>query len=273
MKNDIGFFEKFKFTEPDIDTMPLDYNSQYIKNYINTIFHLHHFFELYMKFTLEELGINFKNDNMPQIRKKIKINSNARFSSSIDDIEKLNNLRNNLVHNGKDFLRYESLDMLMGRKILPLLISIFSEDKRLNNNIRLSKFNQSSLNLNIFKEIAKETKNNRNYSPRKVAFLKEMARASYQNPLNSPWNKFYNYDKQALLKVKEIKGDHSYKIYICPVCDLESLVGSKEQDFEEGEYHITYISEMKCYCCSFELTSHISEPQKMGYNVPLYWDI
>lgn len=201
---------------------------------------------------------------------------------------KLNNLRNRIIHRGSYVLKYESLDILIARYILPIVKQIIQLDEYSSYN-EFCNFQNIYLRIDPIDEMIDSVKGEE-YDFSKLAYMKEIARASYSNPLKNEkkvggwanFNKYYN-DKVIArtmdIALFESKTDDATDIRICPVCGQKTLVIYKEDDADydiiEGEQVITsawWVSHLAiCYCCSFEVNRYLKNPKECGINMDDLW--
>jgi DNA-directed RNA polymerase subunit M/transcription elongation factor TFIIS len=86
----------------------------------------------------------------------------------------------------------------------------------------------------------------------KVAFLKELGRAAYINPLNS---ELLRSDREGLIKRSAAQAKaQSSKVGKCPVCGHETL--AVEEDFDE-ESDSNFTEAVSCTLCTFHLTKEV----------------
>jgi len=185
----------------------------------------------------------------------------------------LNNLRNRLWHRGSYILRYNALDQLVGKYILPFLLNVVSLPDY-SDNERFWKYGILSCGIDPIQEIISHFKSCDKYDIGKIAFLKELGRASFENPLTT---KSYRYsdNQHRAEKMAEIESDspRGNRIETCPVCGTRSLVVF--DDFEvdgptsDGVYKYKIASrfnwEVKCSCCSFTINQFLENPSDYGY--------
>ncbi|GGI18490.1 hypothetical protein [Gottfriedia solisilvae] len=293
------------------------YGNEYIEDYSETIIHLQHFFELICKEILREkhellvLNIDNKHELFYNLLFKEKVSSSdleglrtSEFKSTFERmcqlirigkldtkfnffnepknkvaLEQLNLLRNRIWHRGTYVLRYEALDLFIGKYLLPLIINVVElpEYKNLENRW---KYNTVNSQIDPITEIISEC-SNANFNIGKIAFLKELGRAAYNNPLDY---KFKIFNDEIINRSKRIaeaevhleKYSQADRIYSCPVCGVNSLTSyiDSDGDMEEDGTYSSYWTcswYIKCYCCSFEISSELKNPKDYGYNLPDYW--
>ncbi|WP_413475622.1 hypothetical protein [Staphylococcus equorum] len=155
-----SYFSSYKSIRENFDerTYECCHKQDYYENFSETILHFHHFFELILKDLLRyenellPLVISGNSDlvikliqNIPlsddeykkfkslsfsqlldRVCKLIKLKSEVKFKfikEYKDELNELNDLRNKIWHQGKVMLKYEAFDFLIGKYILPLVIS------------------------------------------------------------------------------------------------------------------------------------------------------
>lgn len=291
------------------------YNSEYIENYAETILHFQHFIELICKEILREkhellvLNVDKKHELFYKLLFKEAVSSSdleglrtAEFSTTLERLcdlirsgkldprysffretqnkkalDTLNTLRNRIWHRGTFVLRYKALDLFIGKYILPIVkeIVLLPEYKTLENRWKYISLKHP---IDPINEIIKECKNGNGYDVGKVAFLKELGRSAYENPLEHRF-KFLN--KEIIKRSKriadaEVTDLKATAIYECPVCGINSLTSYEDSDGEieeDGSYssYWTFSWYVKCFCCSFEIQNDLKNPKEYGIDLPDYW--
>lgn len=292
----------------------IEYTNEYCKVCSETIIHFQHFFELIIKDILENdnplLAVNANKNNII-FHKLIKgelINDNEwdklysiefnealeRFydlleNERIKDKEKysffkdkkgilkaLNVFRNRTWHKGMFLLRYGALDEFVGKYILPLVkdivnISDYSTYKD------AFMFKDNYIHVNIIDELIKENRMT-DVDSGKIAFLKEMGRASYI--LTNRTENFYDYSS-----IINEQGECGFILGIqtCPVCGKETLLLRCEwdSDTEElcgdtGNYssysgYSRYENDVTCMNCSFSLNKYVQNLNAYGFSFNDFW--
>lgn len=293
------------------------YVTDYIEAYAETIIHFQHFFELICKEILRKehellvLNINREHEILYKLLKNEEVTSSdiegintSEFTTTYERLckliaagkldsryqflakeenknalYKLNHLRNRIWHRGTFVLRYEALDIFIGKYILPIITEIVSLPEY-NGFDRSWKYKRIIHGIDPISEITNEC-SKESYNVGKVAFIKEMGRAAYYNPLQTTF-KFFNDEiiKRALSTANsEVHSNHysqGTSIYKCPVCDVNSLVvyedseGEMEQDGTYSSYW-TYSWYIYCHCCSFKISHELKNPNEYGFDLPDYW--
>ena len=309
MKYSLHLFEGKSST----DQATIDYNHflSYCESCFKTIIHFQHFIELIIKDLLRKEHILLA-DTSPQkhvvlfkLLKKKKLTQeelagvkSIEFSEALERIleliknkkmknkrlkfiteakavlDKLNLLRNRLWHKGTFILRYPALDQFTGNFILPLMINVLKLPEY--KNIHWT-YNSLKCGINPVKEIVNEFKNGK-YNLGKIAFLKELGRAAYENPLfDYPFGSHFNdiYTKRAE-RAAESDEPNVSEVKSCPVCGVKSLVLYEDVDCDDDEttgkhYYWRYSYEVKCMCCSFEVNNHLKNPSDYGLPIEDYW--
>lgn len=204
-------------------------------------------------------------------------------------LTKLNALRNRVWHRGIFILRYTALDEFVGGHIFPFVSAVvahpaYSAYKH------LWRYKELSCGIDPIGAIASEMKtSDHNYNVGKIAFLKEIGRAAFENPLiklgkesgaSKSIEKVFNNvpEKRAkAIALMESAQDH-FKINNCPVCGTRSLViyeiTEHSDECEQEQWQRTYTNKIKCECCSFELDEGkgIKNASAYGFNeIDDYW--
>lgn len=291
------------------------YSTEYVSQYAEAIVHFQHFIELVCKEILrnehELLVLNINNEHellykflkedvssidfegvntisfnttLNRLSKLInqgKIDSKYSFfaeKKNTDILHQLNKLRNSIWHQGTFILHYKELDVFIGKYLLPIIIQItnLSDHKK---NINSWKYKPLHTEIDPINEIANEC-SEENFDFGKIAFLKELGRAAYENPLLLHRSFSVKIKKRAQKIAKsEVSNPflHDHCISKCPVCGVDSLVTYEDSWEDVNEDGIcnsisTYSWRIKCYNCSLELYSGgLKNPKEYNYNLPDYW--
>lgn len=209
---------------------------------------------------------------------------NERFGflmAHLPALRTLNDLRNRLWHRGAFILHYRALDEFIGMYILPFALDVqkHSDFKGRNVGSRLP----LACGIEPVDEIAASFRNGNKFDPNRVALLKELGRAAYENPLR--WdNVWFQEENRQIRKLAEKRVEAESRgakagVLSCPVCGVEALVGlmdwSEHHDDVSGETVAgePYIFEVDCKCCSFSLWGSVGSPENHGVHLPNYWDV
>jgi len=206
-----------------------------------------------------------------------------------DALVQLNALRNRVWHRGVYILRYPALDAFVGKYMLPFVVETLKLPS-FNAHTQMWKFKELHSGIDPIEEIIKEASND-NPDMGKIALLKELGRAAYENPLTQGRhadNKiekllsyFDNREKRRAERIADLEASQEYsKITTCPVCGVNSLIIYDETDFEQDDddedtvksWRYTYM--VKCECCTFNLESAgIRNASEYGLsNIEDYWE-
>lgn len=195
-------------------------------------------------------------------------------------LKELNNLRNKIWHRGLFILRYPSLDEFIGRYILPFVKQVTSHPKYESYD-HIWKYNELTCGIDPIEEII-DAYSTVSIETGKIAFLKELGRAAYINPLSKsrPTKKTNTYfsfsefiDRKHIERAKRIAASEAEldfsEIFKCPVCGIESLIAYSEldddfPDHEKEPYVYTY--KVECECCKLNIEGGIKNPSGYGYS-------
>lgn len=219
---------------------------------------------------------------------KLKDYSSAQFIAKHSKfLTKLGNLRNRVLHRGLFIIRYSALDKIIGGHALlfakeALEHPIYRDSRHLALNSRLT-CGVDPLG-SIVDHFTKEK-----YNIEKVAFLKELGRAAYENPLgyrgkpNEKIEKFipriHKPEQRRAEKMAAALAQYGEKVERCPVCgvkslivfeDMESYPSEKDEEFEET---IRFSTSVECMNCSFELYApDVGNASDYGISgIPDFW--
>ncbi|ECK9373918.1 hypothetical protein FEN82_21565 [Salmonella enterica subsp. enterica serovar Typhimurium] len=318
----IGILEK---VNNDVSEEDLNYSNSYCKSCVETIVHFQHFFELVCKKILKDehpllaneaskkvialhkmlkgellsvdeesslRSIEFSETitRLTDLIKKERINDYQKLGfihSNIKVLTELNVLRNRIWHRGLYILRYKALDEFVCNYILPLVIEFVSLEQ-FSDNERLWKYKPLICNISIIDELIKEYKSTASVNTRKIALLKELGRAAYNNPLTDGSLSSHkmtfarivdNEIKSRTLKIVDAITQHEHaSVKNCPVCGMNTLIAYKdsEQEFDDEENLINsydYTYRLVCECCGLSLNSGFSEAKIYGLTgIGNLWD-
>ena len=297
----------------------------YCQDYAQAIIHFHHFVELTIKELLRQDHPLLADDasTRPVLLRKMlhnqSLNQNeleqlktVQFGSSLQRIRKLirdeviadyariqfiaesghwleslNGLRNKILYRGTFVLRYTALDAFVGQYILQfvskaLKLPIYSSSEF---EWRYRKLNRRA---DPIEKIIKEFKRSNPHTAR-VALLKELGRAAYENPLpRGPVRKqtglrsMHAAEEEALRSASLLVSPPDVvEIRVCPVCGVESLLihGGVhfEDDWDERQEELVvyrmefYTHAVECLCCTFRIEREIECKSFDGLAIKCYW--
>ncbi|MFW6002171.1 MAG: hypothetical protein ACOCQD_02425, partial [archaeon] len=309
MKNKFSYLKK-----PDPDDENQDYYSiKYIENACEAVTHLQHFLELYIKEILENesilLAIDVKKNHSilydiikgySYDKTKLEKERQLEFSESFQRvisliktkridyskyefildskewIETVNYLRNRIAHRGIFILRYQALDFLFGKYVLPFVNEIIRLEGK-ENKFKTLEFYSNKGKLNVIDCITKHFEEEK-YSITKVALLKEFGRACFENPVKENIGLGRNEKERAEVIADEVsKQEDSGIVMKCPICrshslvkyhELVDLINKKTGDYDES---IEIVYNVTCYCCSLELFNDLEDIKIMNLGLEDYW--
>lgn len=189
--------------------------------------------------------------------------------------------RNHLMHRGVMILRYKEFDQFVIRNIFPFVKGVMSLAPYARRS-RLWKYKElacQDLNgdkvdpLNMILESGQT-----NYEPAKVAFLKEMARAAYQNPLPEQIQmkgSFSSDDRMIKPRLEEearaiVSNYGDASIQHCPVCGAYTLIVYWEIESDHPIEPTTMwrnLTAIRCVCCSFSPKVSLGNPRDYGIDI------
>ena len=189
--------------------------------------------------------------------------------------------RNHLMHRGMMILKYQEFDRFVIDNILPFVKGVVSLDIYAKRS-RLWKYKELACHdlngdkvdpLNMILESGQT-----NYDPTKVAFLKEMARAAYQNPLpeqvqmEGPFSSHYRMVKPRLEEEARaiVSNQRDATIQYCPVCGAYTLIVYWEIESNHPiELTTTWrnLIAMSCVCCGFSPKISLGNPRDYGIDI------
>lgn len=283
--------------------------TRYHDAYVESVLHLHHFVELTLKRLLrsrhELLAVDASNRhtilykllfqqpiteedkeglNTPEFASTLErtcqlIDANGFPSMNLqfikanrEALEVLNRLRNRAWHRGTFVLRYRALDTFFGTFALPFVKQLIAET----NGGESWKYRPLHCKIDPLEEIISETKKP-NWDIGKIAFLKELGRAAYQNPIETSWFAKMLDDPEPRVKASALTESKGVPVKTCPVCGIESLVVYEDYEPDATDTStgktvgVQYSFKVACMCCSFEMNHHLKNPKDYGYNIDDLW--
>ncbi len=286
------------------------YLPNYYEAYAETILHFHHFIELAFKDILfaehQLLGLNASDKPIILFRllKGLKPSPTelegiytVDFSTSLKRLEalikegllpselyfivessswlwKLNNVRNRIWHKGTYVMKIHAVDQAVGKFIFPFVKQLLDYPLLKEKYKETWKYQKLDCGYDPIDEISKEWKED-NPSFGKIAFLKELGRAAYDNPLEpDPDLRILNglTIKIAELAAEYIESKAGFPVRRCPVCGIESFLIYKDPDVINLIPHLekdkiksmTKTEEVKCLCCGLNIFSSLKNPSAYG---------
>lgn len=195
-------------------------------------------------------------------------------------LKELNILRNRLWHRGIFILRYPALDKLVGEYVLPFVENVVTlpEYSGLQG---LWKYENLKCGIDPIEFIKKEFRNGK-YDLGKIAYLKELGRAAYENPLLGkpmlePLDREHQHRAE---RIATTENDFSSEAGVrnCPVCGVKSLIVYEDLE-TNGQAPLErthgkawrYAWQVKCMCCTFEINHHLKNASAYGFPIEDYW--
>lgn len=202
-------------------------------------------------------------------------------------LEQLNKLRNRVWHRGIFILKYTALDEFIGGHVLPFVLDVLKHPSYASHDY-LSIPAPPVCAVDPIIAIVDHFKNE-TYDIGKVALLKELGRASYNDPLSGHrkqdekvknWFRVFNSQKRMRAeKIAKLLAQQGDEVKSCPVCGVQSLVVYEEiesfptSENEETEETFAYTHTATCENCGLDLhASDIKNASDYGITaVEDYW--
>jgi hypothetical protein len=202
------------------------------------------------------------------------------ISDAKNFLETLNTLRNREWHRGAFILRYPALDHLVGEHILPFVSKVIALPEYADLTYYWT-YQKLACGIDPIGEIISACHGGK-FDLKKVALLKELGRAAYENPLfTGPFAEQFNKDyhrRAKHLAESEVEHGGGADLKICPVCGIKSLVVYddtyyEDEDHESGTFNRgwRFTWQVQCMCCTFEITDHLENPSKYGLAMEDFW--
>ena len=287
-------------------------SNAYIEQACEAITHLQHFIELLLKHILEDESIllaidvrkkvgllyNIINGN-PYNERDLESERQIEFKEAFDRvielmkldlidrkkysfieeakglITEINYMRNRIAHRGAYIYSYSAMDYLFGKYVFPFIkdaLSFIGKEKWCK---RFRGYGKNG-EFNVIDELISHFKSD-HCNIDKVALLKEMGRACFENPINYRLGASSETMKNEHIAIEMSKFEELGEVLHCPVCRTKSLVrthfsvdGINESSGERNYFMVPY--DIKCYCCSFNIQFHIKDSHKMNLGLPDYWE-
>lgn len=280
--------------------------TNFTKAYIKTIFHFHHFIEISIKEILRQehellasvagrkhailhkllkgdkvtvdergslnsLASREATERITELinEQRIKNHENMKFIVEAKFLKEIDELRNRLAHRGTFMLRYTDLDIFVGKNIFPFILKLLDLPIYKGNKLQWQP-KQLYCQIDPIQKIINECGVSKpNFS--KIAFLKEMGRAAYKNPL-LPKQKMRQDNRKEVMEErakKELDIDNNVADVIeCPVCSANTLV--RYWDINPND-ETQEISTLSCICCSFKIDSELNKINLKGFDIKSLW--
>jgi len=199
-------------------------------------------------------------------------------------LEVLNTLRNKIIHRGLFVMDYSAFDLVISAHIIPFLAEfLYLPQFEIQANLAVSsettplwKYKKLACGIDPLKEIANIGKNTE-HAWEKLALLKELGRAAYQNPLDAPESSLAPFgvgDSNARCRAEQLAkhelsnlNPYAYhganEILKCPVCGLHSLVRYNDGDGND--------TEVICTCCTFNVNRALGNAGNYGLPIDGFW--
>lgn len=318
---------RFNPGDPELDKN-LEGNIRYCEACAETIVHFQHFFELIIKDILrsDHFLLASRVHSHPTILHKILHNQeltsdeeqkvqSLEFSDALKtlcaliqsnqiqhcqdvqyifdhkcSLEELNILRNRVWHRGAFFLSYTKLDEFIGKFILPI-IEATTQLTKYNEVGVLWKYKNTECGIDPIKSICLEYQTNQPACVGKIALLKEIGRAAYNNPLRDKKVLVQKKDERVAKIEKQIqelekrgeeipkrllisKGMVDMRHRMAIQLDTPYIGKAKKMAKQEAEEDLLKIN--KCPVCGVEALvlydeSDSFQDSETGENVSYYW--
>ena len=196
----------------------------------------------------------------------------------------LNTLRNRIIHRGLFVMDYSAFDLAVSAHIMHFLaefLALPQFENQANERVFSEttppwKYKQLACGIDPMQDIVKIGEDTE-HARRKLALLKELGRAAFQNPLDSPGSRlgFNGVDdsiargRAEQLAKHELSNPHPHaceganKILECPVCGLSSLVRYNDDD--------GYDTDVICMCCTFNVKRMLGNARDYGLKIDDFW--
>ena len=277
---------------------------EYMISCYEAILHLHHFVELVCKNILrnihplladftssrhhlvlyklvkgEPLSKNEENklrsiefgealDRLITLLKEGKIDSRWKFFEDNRQWleEDLNYLRNRMVHRGTYVIRYNALDELFGRYILPFVSNVVAMGEY-SHRENIWKYLPLECGIDPITAIIDEFRKEK-YDIAKIAVLKELGRAAYERPKCGHFVKgeCEHLERRSALLAELEQSAMGVEVRECPVCGVKSLVVYHEIDED-----VVYTYQARCMNCSLEMDRFLGNPRELGLSIEDVW--
>jgi len=194
-------------------------------------------------------------------------------------LDELNILRNKIIHRGMFVINYSAFDLLIAHYVLPFFCNLVSLPQFENQkSMRLVKeywiYPRLDCGIELLNEIIQPS-DDTDIFRKKLAFLKELGRAAYCNPIDRDntmvASLFSDIPQQAILRAENEIKNLNPNIYIganarlkCPVCGLETLVRYNDSAGQDVE--------VKCTCCTFNVQNSLGNARDCGIDFEPFWE-
>jgi hypothetical protein len=230
---------------------------------------------------LQRLEVLINNDNT--IPNEFKVPPQYHFL--IDHLETLRilaKLRNDIIHSGQHILNRFFYELLFVNRLLPLICKLLRLDKPvpfLERNLAcginiLNKIIEEPL-IEDYRDLSKYDDLTKNLN--RINHLKELGRASYNNPIHmledvvseehkqsieESFNKRKKEEAKLQVLFKQYYLGH-YEIYSCPCCGVNSLTTFDYWTVIANQK--TRVEKAECAVCGYTIHIELGEPKNFGF--------
>jgi len=229
--------------------------------------------------TLNSVEFNVALQRVRRLRTTGQINAKYDFIVRSNDLlDKLNHLRNRLLHRGTFVLRYPALDQLVGGHIFPFVKEVVALPEYAPHE-DIWKYPRLKCGIDPMEIIAADCASG-GFDMMKVALLKEFGRAAYEGPIrDSPYMELLERSDRRRAEAAarhEVREAFGTEVRECAVCGVEALVQYEDSDVvvdadagptELRRYPYLY----RCLCCTLEVSSDLNNPSTYGLPVADFW--
>jgi len=191
-------------------------------------------------------------------------------------LETLTNFRNRLLHRGTVIMRYDATDEFVGGYVLPFVLKVveLEEYKKLD---RFWRPKPLYCGVDFIQEIVDSCKRGDHSRP-KIALLKELGRAAYENPIDeSGFGELLGvpHRRHAELIANAARGRKG-DIRQCAVCGVNCVqihYDHEDQGFDGDGVPILgppFPFEARCLNCTFEIDVELFDSNMFGLAIPNY---
>ncbi|MBU3660698.1 MAG: hypothetical protein FGM14_12540 [Flavobacteriales bacterium] len=196
------------------------------------------------------------------------------------DLEKINQWRNRLIHNGNKLPNFILFEFLISQQIIPIVTAIYKAEKNSLMGFEPHYF-KTLTGINIIEKLNNANCKfsltdieNKNYIIPKlflIGHLKELGRANYSQDFYMMKNIKHDepgYDNPIGRNVRfaklEEKNEHFFKRTKCNCCNAESLVVYKRKIDDFFQIGTDFISWFRCFNCDYSLNMNMFDPFEFG---------
>lgn len=184
-------------------------------------------------------------------------------------------LRNRMWHRGRYVLHFSALDIYVGKYILPVFRALLMYFYGNEPTFRLWGYHPLFCGIDPVREILRMFDVGSGYEPKRMALLKEMGRAAFENPpyeiKPGVFDRFLEYHRHPVAAFARRGIVLPFILRVCPVCGAKSLIHHFDTAYRSNddgeEVEIDMVASANCFVCTLALDVDTGDPEEFGFSV------